>query len=59
MIVTRVYVGNKEGLSQFDMKYSSSSVYFFRYLHLFSIATQCFIERIGRLSFSGLSFKYQ
>ena len=39
MIVTRVYVGNKEGLSKFDMKYSSSSVYFIRYLHLFSIAT--------------------
>lgn len=39
MIVTRVYVGNKEGLSQFDMKYFSCSVYFIHYLHLFSIAT--------------------
>ena len=39
MIVTRVYVGNKEGLSQFDMKYSSCSVYFIHYLHLFSITS--------------------
>ena len=39
MILTRVYVVNKEGLSQFDMEYSSCSVYFIHYLHLFSITT--------------------